>query len=291
MKSMTGYGRGEATHDGLVFRVELTSVNRKQSDIAINLPRDLNSLESKVRERVNGSVSRGRVNVSITCESATDGNAVLKVDAGLAAQYVEKFSALGGEMGQPLELEAADLIRAPGVVTLADSEISPDSAWTGVEEALDKALEDLVDARSREGTHLQQDLGERLAALSRETAAVRELAPTVVANYRTNLKKRLEESGLEVDLEDERIVREIGLFADRCDISEELTRLDSHFVQFPKYLESDDPVGRAMDFLSQEINRELNTIGSKANNAQIAQHIVNAKTELEKIREQVQNVE
>ena len=159
------------------------------------------------------------------------------------------------------------------------------------EKVVRKAMTELIKMRGTEGKHLQQDLAARLEVLQAEVAAVREFAPRVIESHRANLKRRLADGGLQIDLSDERILKEIGLFSDRSDISEETTRLASHFKQFSKYVKSKEPVGRAMDFLAQEMNRELNTIGSKANNATIAQHIVNAKTELEKMREQVQNVE
>lgn len=291
MKSMTGFGRGEATLDGLKFRVEISSVNRKQTDIVINLPRALSQLDAKVREKVNAAVSRGRVNVFIACESASDGSTVLKVDEALARQYHEAMLTLSAKLGTELTLQGSDLLRAPGIMTLSEVEVSPDDAWAGIEQALGSALEELIRARSREGEHLRKDMLERLETLKNEVASVRALAPEVVVHYRNNLKRRLAEADIEIDLADERIVREIGLFADRCDVSEELTRLECHFTQFTEFLRGSEPSGRAMDFLSQELNRELNTIGSKANNAQIAQHIVNCKSELEKIREQVQNVE
>jgi len=291
MKSMTGFGRGEATVDGLKFRVEITSVNRKQTDIVINLPRPLSQLDTKVREKVNAAVARGRVNVFIACESASDGANVLKVDEALVRQYHEAMKSLSATFGTEFVLQASDLLRAPGVMSISEAEVSPEAAWTGIELALATALDELVVARSKEGEHLRKDMLARLETVKSEVASVREHAPEVVVHYRTNLQRRLEEAGIPVDLSDERIVREIGLFADRCDISEELTRLEHHFTQFSEFLEGSEPTGRAMDFLSQELNRELNTIGSKANNAKIAQHIVNCKSELEKIREQVQNVE
>jgi len=145
--------------------------------------------------------------------------------------------------------------------------------------------------RASEGGHLKKDTLDRLSSLESEAKEIEVYSPTVLNKYRENLHKRLQESGLEIDLTDERLLKEIGLFAEKCDISEEITRLDSHFIKFREYLDSDQPAGRSLDFLCQELNREFNTIGSKANDAQLAQHVVNAKTQLEKIREQIQNVE
>ena len=291
MKSMTGFGRAEIVHGGRKFRAEVASVNRKQTDIVVNLPRELAELEPQVRALVGRAVSRGRINVYIALELAGEQHGALMVDHDLAKQYRDALAELSEELGTELELTGTDLLRAPGVLTVADSTLEVDAVWPSIEKLVRKAMTELIKMRRAEGKHLQEDLGEKLAALQAEVEAVRELAPGVIETHRANLRRRLAEGGVEIDLSDERILKEIGLFSDRSDITEETTRLASHFKQMAKYLKSKEPVGRAMDFLAQEMNRELNTIGSKANNAAIAQHIVNAKTELEKMREQVQNVE
>ena len=157
--------------------------------------------------------------------------------------------------------------------------------------ALKAAISNLVEMRTREGDDLKQDTLDRLDTLETESSSIESHSPSVITRYRENLHRRLKESGLELDLSDERVLKEVGIFAERCDISEEVTRLRSHFAKFREYLDSSAPVGRSLDFLCQEINREFNTIGSKANDATLAQHVVTAKTELEKIREQIQNVE
>ncbi|MFT4550496.1 MAG: hypothetical protein ACI8XO_000678 [Verrucomicrobiales bacterium] len=291
MKSMTGFGRAEIVLGGRKFRAEVASVNRKQTDIVVNLPRDLAELEPQVRALVGRAVSRGRINVYLACEVAGEQHGSLQVDHELAKQYRDALADLSKELGTELSLTGTDLLRAPGVLTVADTSIEVDAAWPAIEKVTRKAMTELIKMRRAEGKHLQDDLGTRLSALQAEVEAVKKLAPSVIDSHRANLKRRLADGGLEIDLADERILKEIGLFSDRSDISEETTRLASHFKQMAKYVKSKEPVGRAMDFLSQEMNRELNTIGSKANNATIAQHIVNAKTELEKMREQVQNVE
>jgi len=288
---MTGFGRAEMTVTGRKFRAEVASVNRKQTDIVVNLPRELAELEPQVRALVGRAVSRGRINVYIAYELAGEQHGALQVDHDLAKQYRDALAELSEELGSELSLTGTDLLRAPGVLTVADSTIEVDAVWPAIEKVVRKAMTELIKMRRAEGKHLQEDLAERLATLQSEVGAVKELAPGVIENHRANLRRRLAEGGIEIDLSDERILKEIGLFSDRSDISEETTRLASHFKQMGKYVKSKEPVGRAMDFLAQEMNRELNTIGSKANNATIAQHIVNAKTELEKMREQVQNVE
>jgi uncharacterized protein (TIGR00255 family) len=291
MRSMTGYGRGEAVSGDLKYTVEASSVNRKQIEVVVNQPRRLANLEGQVREVVVGRIARGRVSVQVGMESTRARGGALEVDEDLAVQYRDALASLEVHFGKALDMDAVDLLRAPGVFTVSEAQVVPKDTWPVLEEALGKALDELVAMEAREGEHLKEDLQARVATLAGEVEAVEKRAPEVVKQHRENLMKRLEDAGLELALDDERMVREVALFADRCDITEECTRLQSHFKQFALYFDSKEPVGRPMDFLCQETNRELNTIGSKANNAVIAQHVVNARTELEKIREQVQNVQ
>jgi len=291
MKSMTGFGNGEASADGLVYRAEISSVNRKQVDIVVSLPREFVRLEAQVRERIGVDISRGRVNVSINISAAEDSSGQLQVDEELAQQYVEILRGLGEKLELGEILKGFDPLRAPGVLSLGVKLPAPEDAWDPVSRALDAAMAALVEMRSQEGRHLSEDLRSRLSVLEGFVEKISRCAPDVVERYRVNLHKRLNAAGLDIDSDDERVMKEIGLFAERSDISEEITRLQSHFLQCSRYFESLDPVGRPLDFLAQEINRELNTIGSKANDAGIAQYIIEAKTELEKIREQVQNIE
>ena len=288
---MTGFGHGEASADGLVYRAEVSSVNRKQVDIVVSLPRELARLEAQVRERIGECISRGRVNVSINISAAEGSQGQLQVDEQLARQYIEVLRGLGDKLELGEILKGFDPLRAPGVLSLGVQLPEPDDAWALIKQALDVALGALMEMRSQEGQHLCRDLRSRLSDLQGLVESISGCAPHVVERYRDNLHKRLNGAGLDINSDDERVMKEIGLFAERSDISEEITRLGSHFLQCERYFESAQPVGRPLDFLAQEINRELNTIGSKANDAGIAQHIVEAKTELEKIREQVQNIE
>ncbi len=267
--------------------MEVASVNRKQGEIVVNLPRELAEIEVGVRGVIGERVTRGRVQFSLSYEMAGGVGSRLRVDEGLAAEYLAAVA----RMAPDTRVGAGDLIRAPGVFAVQELAPKPEEAWEGIREALGVAMDGLMGMREAEGSHLKEDLAGKLDGLEGEIRAIGELAPGVVEHYRKALRGRLAESGLALPLDDERLVREIGIFAERCDISEEITRLGSHFVQFRKYLESGEPCGREMDFLSQEIHREINTIGSKANSAGIAQHVVRAKAELEKMREQVQNVE
>jgi uncharacterized protein (TIGR00255 family) len=190
-----------------------------------------------------------------------------------------------------VKLEASDFLRAPGVITFEDSGWDVEEARTAIEPALSTALEKLVEMRTAEGADLKTDLLVRLIILEDHAKIISVATPKVVARQRELLHNRLREADIDLDLNDERLLKEIAIFAERCDISEETTRLDSHIGRFREYLDSDEPVGRSLDFLCQELNREFNTIGSKANDSGIGQNVVGAKTELEKIREQVQNIE
>ncbi len=291
MKSMTGFGCGEALNDDLIYRVEVASVNRKQADIVVNLPRELSALDSRIRKQVSEVVSRGRINVGISLKSAEAQGGSLTINLPLAEEYAAAIAKLEERLGLNGLVSRFDPSRAPGVIQLGETLPEPEDAWPFVQKALKESLSKLLEMRSTEGAHLKSDLESRLAALKSFLQQISEQAPSVVKRHRDNLIKRLDSAGIELNLDDERLIKEIGLFADRCDISEEVTRLQSHFVQCHKYFESDEAVGRPLDFLVQEMGREINTIGSKANDASIAQIIVESKTELEKIREQIQNIE
>ena len=290
MRSMTGYGRGDADYAGAKFSVELNSVNRKQSDIVINLPRDLAALEPRIRKAINEKISRGRMNVLVVLHQGANG-AALALDTALARSYHEAMLTLQKELSAPGEITIGTILQAPGVMRSPEQSIDADDAWPVVQRALGTALGELIKMREREGKHLAKDLIHRLKTLRKEIKEIRALYPDVVKKYRAALRERLEKAGLDLPLDDERLVKEVTIFADRSDISEELTGLESHLAQFAHHLRKNEPVGRTLEFITQEIFRELNTLGAKSNDAGISQHVVACKSELEKIREQIQNLE
>ena len=291
MRSMTGYGRGEADHAGTKISVELNSVNRKQSDIVINLPRDLAMLEPRIRQAINEKISRGRMNVMIGLQESANGAGALALDTALARSYHEAMLTLQKELSAPGEITIGTILQAPGVMRSPERTMDADDAWAGVQRALNTALGDLIKMREREGKHLAKDLIHRLKSLRADIKEIRRLYPEVVKKYRAVLRERLEKAGLDLPLDDERLLKEVTIFADRSDISEELTRLESHLAQFAHHLRKNEPVGRTLEFITQEIFRELNTLGAKSNDAEISKHVVACKSELEKIREQIQNLE
>ena len=291
MRSMTGYGRGDADHGGTKFSVELNSVNRKQSDIVINLPRDLAMLEPRIRQAINEKISRGRMNVMIGLQESANGASALALDTALARSYHAAMLTLQKELSAPGEITIGTILQAPGVMRSPEHTLNADDAWPVVQRALTAALGDLIKMRESEGKHLAKDLIRRLKTLRAGTKEIRKLYPEVVKKYRAVLRERLEKAGLDLPLEDERLLKEVTIFADRSDITEELTRLESHLAQFAHHLRKNEPVGRTLEFITQEIFRELNTLGAKSNDAAISQHVVACKSELEKIREQIQNLE
>lgn len=288
---MTGYGRGEADHDGKKISVELNSVNRKQSDVVINLPRDLAELEPRIRQTINEGISRGRTNATITFHSSANGARNLALDTELARSYHEAMRTLQKELNAPGEITIGTILQAPGVMRFPEQAVNAEDAWPAINRALHAALADLIKMREREGKHLAKDLIHRLKAIRKKLKEVRAFHPDVVKRYRATLLDRIQKAGLPIANDDERLLKEVSFFADRADVSEELTRLESHLAQFAHHLRRNEPVGRTLEFITQEIFRELNTLGAKANDAGISQRVVACKAELEKIREQVQNLE
>jgi uncharacterized protein (TIGR00255 family) len=291
MRSMTGYGRGETDHNGTKFSVELNSVNRKQSDIVVNLPRDLAELEPRIRQTINENISRGRTNVVVSYHNGSSAPRKLALDVDLARSYHDAMRALQKELNAPGEITIGAILQAPGVMRAPEEAFDASAAWPAVERALRAALGDLIKMREREGKHLAKDLIRRLKAMRKQIKEIRGLHPDVVKKYRATLLDRIQKAGLPISIDDERLVKEITFFADRADVSEELTRVESHLAQFAHHLRRHEPVGRTLEFITQEIFRELNTLGAKANDAAISQRVVLCKAELEKIREQIQNLE
>jgi uncharacterized protein (TIGR00255 family) len=288
MKSMTGHGRGDASVKGVRAVVECFSVNRKQGEVSVAVPRDLSWLEPHVREEVLKRVARGKVQVSVAIESAAGTTAQL-IDEARAADFLRQARALQKKLGLSGEIRLDTVLAAPGVLKAESSDDR--DLLPAVKKALAAALDDLLAMRAREGGHLKKELTRCATRMTALVKKVRALAPNVPKRQRENLQRRLEAAHLPVDVLDPRLTTEIAVFAERCDITEELTRLDSHLAQLRENLESDGPVGRTLEFLTQEMGREWNTTGAKANDAEISRLVVEAKSELDKLREQLANIE
>ncbi len=293
MKSMTGYGRGENAQAGFKVTVELSSINRKQSEISVFMPREIEALEPRIRDAINHGVARGRVTSRVSLHAAeNDATPSVRLNGALARAYAHELKRLADELGMPGSVSLDLIVRSPGVIVTDQEALDPETFWPATEKALRQALTALVGMRKREGEHLEKDLTARISTMAKAVARVAKRAPLAVKNCEKHLAARLKKAGLEnSDIPEQRWLQEILLFADKMDITEELTRLQSHFQQYEDCRKSTAPVGRTLDFLAQEMNREINTIGSKANDSVISKEVVLLKTELEKFREQVQNVE
>lgn len=291
LKSMTGFGEGSASAAGIQVVAELSSVNRKQLDINVSLPRNLVTLDAQVQNMIRSEFSRGRVSGIIRVDATKGFAGTVSVDDRLATKYIKALRKSARKLKLTDDLGAETIARLAGVVTVEQANLDAEHVSSVLEKAMVTALRGLAKMRLMEGKELAKDLRQRIGMLDSMVKSIRKLAPGVVSCYRAKLHQRMEEAGLEELSADDRIIKEIALFADRSDISEELVRLNSHLKQFRQLLGSAEPVGRTLDFLCQELFREINTIGSKANEVEITRHVVSFKTELERIREQVQNIE
>ncbi len=291
LMSMTGFGEASASGNGVEITVSLSSVNRKQLDTNVRMPSAILSLDYRVQELIKTKLSRGRINGTISmsrvaCENASS----VSIDMDLARSYVAEIRKAGEELNLPDSLKNDLLLRVPGLISI-DQKNSTEEILPILDEAVNAALDKLMDMRAKEGVELKADFENRLSTLENYMEKISALSTNVTATYRQKLITRLEQADLTDLAEDERIIKEVAIFADRCDITEELTRLKSHIAQFRAFLQDEEPIGRSLDFLSQELFREINTTGSKANDIEITRCVVAFKTELERIREQVQNVE
>ena len=291
MNSMTGFGAATAPLAASTIRVEIGGVNRKQTEVAVTLPRAWAALETNVRDLVAGSVSRGRVNITISLQQSPGAAAPITLNRERLAALVEKVAEMEQVLGKSVDTSLDAMLRLGILTEETENDLPIDDVETAVIPAVREALQAFLTLRAQEGANMKQDLLSRIGTLRQFRAELMQRASGVALRHRETLLKRLEESGLPIPADDERIIKEIALFADRCDVTEEMTRLESHLNQFERICDKTEAVGRTLDFLCQEIFRELNTTGSKANDAELAQMVVSAKTELEKIREQVQNIE
>jgi uncharacterized protein (TIGR00255 family) len=291
IKSMTGFGRGEWQGLGKRVGVEVKSFNHRYLDIFPHLPRRLNPLEAQVRNLIKQRVSRGRIEVSVQIDDFSPGEQKLELDLALARDYHLALKGLQEGLGIPGEIRLETLANFRDIFTRKEVETDLEEEWASLQEALEEALTSLEQMRRDEGLTLREDFLSRLKALGEMVQEIEEKAPLTLRACRDRLAERVQELSGGIPIDEGRLAQEVAYLAERSDIAEELVRIRSHLSQFREMLDHSDPVGRKLEFLLQEINREANTIGSKASDAGIAQEAIAIKSELEKIREQVQNVE
>ncbi len=302
LRSMTGFGRGTYEEEDFSIVIEIKTVNHRYTEPSIRMPRFLNSLEDRIRKTILASVARGRIDVFITASYTSEDAVQVRVDKPLARSYHQALLEIGSAIGvtAPVfndQAEILSLSRVPDVVQTVDGPFDEECWWPKVKIALDQAVSSLVKMREDEGRNIEGDFFHRLDLIEENVDRIEARAPQVVREYETRLLARLKDRLAElrpetgVDIDPERVLQEVAIFADRVSITEEIVRLKSHIRQFRTFLQSGEPVGRKLDFLIQEFNREANTIASKANDFELAKTVVEIKAEIEKIREQIQNIE
>ena len=291
IKSMTGYGRAREMLNKRDITVEVRSVNNRYLDCTVKMPRMYTFAEDAIKQHVQQAVSRGKVDVFITVDASAADVAKVTVNEELAAQYAAALGILAGVCGTESRVTPEQLARFPDVLTVTKADEDLETVSADLCAVLDKALEAYNAMRTVEGAKLAEDIGSRLTNIENYTTQVEERSPQTVAEYRAKLTARMEEVLQSTTIDPQRILTEDAIYADKVAVDEETVRLRSHVAQLRTMLESDEPMGRKMDFLIQEVNRESNTIGSKCSDVSIAQVVVGLKAEVEKMREQVQNVE
>ena len=292
LKSMTGFGRGEAVLNGRRFVAEIKTVNNRHRDLFVRLPRTLQAIEDEVRSQVSAVINRGRVEVTLQMEKeGVELEYDLQLNVPLVRSYLRIFNQLNEEFGLEGKVRAEDLCQMKDVLLVKPEELDLAVARDALREAVRLALEACDSMRVQEGKALKEDFLKRLALIEDHLNEVQNRAGLVVEDYKRRLRQRVEHVAQGMPIDENRLMQEIAIFADRCDITEELVRARSHLEQFSSYLAADDSVGRRLDFLLQEINREITTMSSKASDSGISARGVEIKAELEKVREQVQNVE
>ena len=291
IKSMTGYGRSIYENEGREYIVEIKSVNNRFSDINIKSPRSLNYLEEEIKKVILNNVSRGKIDLFITFNNNSDLGKKINLNTEIAKKYIEELKKLSEETNIIDNINIMDISRFPDVLNIRVEEEAEEIIKNELLHALNDAIKNFLDMREKEGLKIKQDLEERIELIKQKIEKISDISSGLVEEYIVKLEERIKEL-LKTDVVDQnRLAQEVVIYSDKCSVEEEITRLNSHISQFLNLLNSDVAVGKKIDFLIQEMNRETNTIGSKANNLIITNYVVDMKTEIENIREQVQNIE
>lgn len=290
IKSMTGFGRGEASQDNITFSVDIKTVNHRYSDISVRMPRMVSPLEEKVREYIGSKLNRGKIDIYINYDSFGQDTKV-KLDTNLASAYVDSLNTLKQQFGIKDDISLSLLTRFPDILKLETEEKDLDFLWSILYSAIEQAVESLVDMRSREGERLCKDMVEKLDSIMATIDEIKAKSPDLIEVYKNKLYDKIKEMTKDIQLDENRLLTEVAIFADKSSIDEEIVRLKSHIEEFRSTLYVKGTIGKRLDFVVQEMNREVNTIGSKSSDLGIVNNVIAMKTEIEKIREQVQNIE
>lgn len=291
IKSMTGFGRCEVADEKRKFTVELKSVNHRYLDVNIKMPKKLNFFESTIRNLLKEYIERGKVDVYITYEDYTEDNYTLRYNSALAAEYLGYLNSMAEEFHLDNDIRVSTLSRYPDVLVMEEQDIDEKELWSGLEKALRGACEQFVESRVKEGEALRNDLLDKLDAMLSDVDFIEERSPQIMKEYRMRLEGKIQEILGDRQIDDSRIATEVTIYADKVCVDEETVRLRSHIITTKDTLIAGGSIGRKLDFIAQEMNRETNTILSKANNIEISDVGINLKTSIEKVREQIQNIE
>lgn len=291
IKSMTGYGSAKGTVEGIEVCVELKSVNNKFLDTSVRLPRNFLFAEETIKSAVMSHISRGKVDVFVTVDTSMADDMIVRVNEPLLKGYIEALESISKEYGLPNDITAMSVSRFPDVLNVEKKELDADAVAEGIRIIAEQALYDFDGMRIREGAKLKEDVLSKLETIEKLVGIIETESPKTVEEYREKLKQKLFEVLGTTDIDETRMITEAAIFADKVAVDEETVRLHSHMAQLRSMLDGGSPIGRKIDFLLQEFNREANTTGSKCQNAEIAHVVVNLKSEIEKIREQIQNIE
>lgn len=291
IKSMTGFGRAEYADSNRKFTVEIKSVNHRYLDMAIKMPKKLNFFEAAIRNELKNSIQRGKVDVFITYEDYTENNVGIKYNKDVAEEYLKYLKQMSEEFELDLDVRVSTLSRYPEVFSMEEIDVDEEEIWAGLKAAIQGAADKFVDARIKEGENLKNDLIKKLDDMLTHVAYIKERAPEIIAEYKKGLEEKVKELLGDVKVDEARLLTEVTIFADKVCIDEEIVRLTSHIETTKKALLEGGSIGRKLDFIAQEMNREANTILSKANDLATSNHAIELKTEIEKVREQIQNIE
>lgn len=291
IKSMTGFGAGDAETADFKVHIEVKAVNQRFLETNYHMPYSMNMFENQLTKKIKEYASRGKLYINIRFQDLRDKAVTVKVDKGLVAAYGQALQEISSQLELSAPVTAAQIASYPDVLKLNEENADLEAAQPVLMQAMEQALESFVAMREAEGQNIQRDLLARIGTLENFVGELEKLAPEIVAAYRQRLENLLREYLAKEDIEESRIIQEVALFTDKVNYTEETVRLRSHFDQFRQIITAGEPVGRKLDFLIQEMNREINTVASKANSAGAAQFVVDVKSEIEKIREQIQNIE
>ena len=290
IKSMTGYGKANLSKEEREYQVEIKSVNHRYLDISVKMPRVLSYLEEAVKKEISSQVKRGKIDVFITFENNSSEGKEIKINTEIAKIYIDELKRLAKQENILANIEVTEISKFPDVLSIQNKQ-EDETIQSELLETVSQATEKLVQMRATEGSKIAEDLLIRIQAIQEKVEEISSLSTGLIEEYVVKLESRIKEIARNQEMDEARLAQEVVIYADKCSVEEEITRLKSHILQFEKLLHTEESIGKKLDFIIQEMNRETNTIGSKANHLEITNNVIDVKTELENVREQIQNIE